>query len=257
MLKTEIFRRLVCLTVLSLMLLAWPAAAADEVVLLPAEKVIEEYLEATGGRDAYEKHSNMKMVGTFSMPAMGVTAPLTSYQMAPNLSYTLIESQAFGTIESGSDGTVTWEKTMMTGGKIKEGEEKAVADRQGTFNLLLNWQDFYTAAETTGKEEVDGQLCYVVVMTPKVGSPETSWFNIETKLLLKSSMTMTTDMGQVSLDNYPSDYREVGGILVPFQAKQVLMGVQEMVITTESLEWDAEIPEGTFALPDDIMALMK
>lgn len=250
-------QRLTVLAVLSLVLLALPLVAVGEEKLPSAAQVIEDYIEATGGKKAYEKHQNMKITGTFSMPAMGITAPLTSYQAAPNLGYTLIESQAFGTIESGSDGTVTWEKTMMAGGKIKEGEEKAVADRQGTFNLLLEWEKFYTSAETTGQEEVDGRMCNVIVMTPKEGSPETSWYDVETKLLVKTSFSMTTDMGNVSMDSYPSDYREVDGVLVPFNAKQVLMGVQEMVITTESLEWDVEIPQGIFDLPEDIKALMK
>lgn len=247
---------LVC-SVMGLMFLGLAVADARADDLPDAAKLIEKYIEATGGRDNYEKYDSLKVTGTFSMPAMGVTAPLTTYQKAPNLGYTRIESDAFGTIESGTDGQVQWEKTMMTGSKIKDGEEKAVADRQGTFNMMLRWQDFYTAAETVAQEDVDGTMCYKVVMTPNVGSPETSWFAVDSGLMVKQSMTMKSDMGEISMDAYPSDYREVGGLLVPFVAKQVLMGMQEMVITTETLEWNPEIPEGTFALPEDIKALQK
>jgi hypothetical protein len=234
------------------------ARADDRVNRMPsAEKIIEKHIEATGGRKAMEKYDSLKLTGTFSMPAMGVTAPLTTYQKAPNLGYTMINSDAFGTIESGSDGTVQWEKTMMTGAKIKEGDEAAVAERQGTFNLLLRWQDFYVEAETVAVEEVNGVSCFKVVMTPKVGNPETSWFDTKTYLLVKQSMTMESDMGVISMDAYPSDYREVGGLLVPFVAKQILMGMQELVITTEEITWNPEIPEGTFDLPEDIKALQK
>lgn len=222
-----------------------------------AEKVIENYIKVTGGKDSYEKHSSLKMTGTFAMPVMGVTAPLTTYQKAPNLGYTIIVSDAFGTIESGSNGEVQWEKTMMTGAKVKEGEEKAVADRQGTWNVLLRWKDFYTGAETVATEEVEGQNCYKLVMTPKVGSEETSWFDVETSLLVKTSMTITNEMGVISMDMYPSDYRDVDGVIMPFQARQVLMGMQELIITTETLEWDPEIPEGTFDVPEDVRALVK
>ncbi len=220
-----------------------------------AAQVIDDYVKATGGRAAYEKHHNMKMTGTFAMPAMGITAPLTTYQEAPNKVYSIIESQAFGTIESGSNGEVQWEKTMMTGAKVKEGEEKAAADRESTFNLLLHWQDHYKSAETEAKEDLDGRPCYKVVMVPLVGEPEISWFDAETHLLLKSSMTINNEMGTISMDIFPSDYREVDGVLVPFQAKQVIMGTQEMVITTEEMAWDVEIPAGIFDLPEDIKAL--
>ncbi len=221
------------------------------------ETVMEHYIKATGGKDNYEKHNSLKMTGTFAMPAMGITAPLTTYQKAPNLGYTIIASDAFGTIESGSNGEVLWEKTMMTGPKVKEGEEKAVADRQGAWNMLLRWKDFYTESNTVAVEEVEGQNCYKVVSTPKVGSDETSWLNVETSLLVKTSMSMTNEMGVISMDIYPSDYRDVDGVTVPFQVRQILMGMQEITITTETLEWDPEIPEGTFDVPEDVMALVK
>jgi hypothetical protein len=247
---------LVC-TVMGLMFLGLAVADARAEDLPDAEKIIEKYIEMTGGRDNYAKYDSLKMTGTFSMPAMGITAPLTTYQKAPNLGYTLIESDAFGTIESGCDGEVQWEKTMMTGAKIKTGEEKAVADRQGTFNMMLRWKDFYTSAETVAKEEAEGSMCYKVVMTPMEGSPETSWFDEKTGLLVKQSMTMTTEMGEISMDAYPGDYREVEGLVIPFSAKQVLMGMQEILVNTESIEWNPEIPEGTFDLPEDVKALQK
>jgi hypothetical protein len=248
----------VSLPLLLVLLLTGPVLAQEKAADLPdAATIIENYIQATGGRDAYEKHHNMKMTGSFSMPAMGISAPLTTYQQAPNKGYTLIASQAFGTIESGSNGDIQWEKTMMTGAKIKDGEEKAVADRQGTFNMMLRWQDFFTSAETMAVEDVDGHPCYKVVMTPLEGSPEISWFDVETGLMVKSSMTITGDMGTISIDLYPSDYRDVDGVLVPFVAKQVLMGMQEMVVAAETVEWDVEIPVGTFDLPEDILALQE
>jgi hypothetical protein len=244
----------VLLLALACAVMAGSALAED---LRKAEDVIEDFIEATGGRAAYEKHHSLKLTGTFAMPAMGLTAPMTSYQEAPDKGYTLIESQAFGTIESGSDGAVQWEKTMMTGAKVKDGEEKAVADRQGAFNMMLRWQDFYQSAVTEAREDVDGRPCWKLVMTPNVGEPETSWFDVETKLMVKSSLALTGDMGRVTMDVFPSDYREVDGVLVSFVARQVLMGLQEMTITTETLEFNVEIPEGTFDLPEDVKALVK
>lgn len=235
--------------------LAVTAARAQD--LPKATQVIEDFIKATGGRDAYAKNHNVKVTGTFSMPAMGVTAPMTSYQEAPNKGYTIIRSDAFGTIENGCDGTVQWEKSMMTGAKIKEGEEKAVADRQGTFNLLLRWQDFYTAAETVAQEEVEGRPCWKVVMTPIVGEPETTWYDVETHLQVKSSMAMNSDMGRLTVDIYSSDFREVDGVLMAFNNRQVLMGMQEMVIVSDTVEFDVDIPAGTFDLPEDVKALVK
>ena len=70
-------------------------------------------------------------------------------------------------------------------------------------------------------------------------------------------MVVKSEMGTISMDSFPSDYRDVDGVLVPFVNKQVVMGVQELVITAETVEWDVEIPEGLFDLPEEIKALVK
>jgi hypothetical protein len=222
---------------------------------LTAERILAKSIEASGGRKAMEKHSGMKMTGTFALPAMGVSAPIEVYQKAPNLNYTLIKSDMFGTIESGSNGEVHWEKSMMSGSKIKEGEEAAVAERQATFNMALHWDKFYTGAELMGEEDLDGKMCYKIVATPKVGEPETSWYDMETFLPVKSEMTMNSEMGSISIEMHFSDFRPVDGVLVPFETRQILMGMQEMTVTMESMEWDPEFPAGIFDLPEDIKAL--
>ena len=222
---------------------------------LTAEKILALSIEKAGGAKALQKHSGMKMTGTFALPAMGVSAPIEVYQKAPDLMYTKIESQMFGTIESGSSDGVHWEKSMMSGSKIKTGEEAAVAARQATFNMALKWDEFYDKAELVGEEEVEGKLCYKVVMTPKVGQPETAWYDKETFQTVKSESTMESEMGSISVESYLSDFREVDGVTTAFFTRQILMGMQEMTITMESLEWDPEYPEGIFELPEDIKAL--
>ncbi len=222
---------------------------------MTAEKILALGLEKSGGAKAMEKHHGMKMTGTFSLPAMGVTAPIEVYQKAPNLMYTRIQSDMFGTIESGSNGSVHWEKSMMSGSKIKTGEEAAVAERQATFNLALKWKEFYDKAELAGEEEVDGTPCYKVIMTPKVGEPETTWIAKDSFLTIKSETTLNSEMGAISIEMNFSDFREMDGVLVPFKTRQVLMGMQEMLITADSMQWDPEFPAGVFELPDDIKAL--
>ena len=221
------------------------------------DKIVAQYIEATGGRDAYLGHENMKITGTFSMPAMGISAPLEVYQALGCKTSTKITSNAIGTIERGSNGEVFWEKSMMNGARIIEGEERAAELRGADFRAWLDWRKYYTSAEIVGQEEVDGVLCDKVVAVPKEGKPETSWFDAETHLIVKTSSTLSSEMGEISIEAYPSDYRMADDILVPFKVRQVVMGVQEMVIQTDTLTWDVEIPEGLFDLPEDIKALVK
>ena len=99
--------------------------------------------------------------------------------------------------------------------------------------------------------------CYKIVLTPNQGSPETQYFDIANHLLRKTELTLKTDMGTIPVEAFPSDYREVDGLLIPYRSRQIIMGMQEMIFVTESIEHNVEIPAERFALPDEIKALME
>jgi Protein of unknown function (DUF620) len=243
---------------LVLVLLAIPGILLAE-DLPSGEKIIEKFNEASGGLDAWQGHETMQIVGDFSMPAMGISAKIEVWKQAPNLDYTKIVSDAFGTMEEGCNGTVAWEKSMMTGVKVKDGSELAMALRGAQFNPWAVWKDFYQSATTTGREAVDGVDCYVVKMVPNEneGEPELNYFAVESGLLVKTSVVLINEMGNINIDAFISDYREVDGIMAPFKVRQVLMGMQEIVMTFEQQSFDVEIPAGAFDLPEDVKALLE
>ncbi len=243
---------------MSLLLMSLPGLllAAD---LPAAETIIDKFIDASGGLKAWEGHTTMKATGTLTMPAMGISGKLESWRQAPNMSRTLITSDAFGTIDEGFDGTVSWESSMMSGSKVKDGAELALAKRMSEFNPWAVWKDYYQSATTLGLVTVEEVECYEVEMVPNEGEgePEQGFFAVDSGLLVKTSMVMVNDMGRITVDSFISDYRDVEGILTPFLARQVLMGMQEMIITFETQEFDVEIPEGTFVMPDEIKALLE
>ncbi len=224
-----------------------------------AEEIIDKFIEATGGLEVWEGHTTMKATGTLSMPAMGISGKVESWRQTPNLSRTIITSDAFGTIDEGFDGTVSWESSMMSGSKVKDGTDLAMAKRMSEFYPWAVWKDFYQSATTKGLVTVEEVECYEVEMVPNEGEgePEQGYFAVDSGLLVKSSLVMVNEMGRITVDSYISDYRDVDGILAPFLARQVLMGMQEMIMTFETQVFDVEIPEGTFVMPDDIKALLE
>jgi len=242
---------------LALMLLV-PAMlwAAD---LPDAEKLIEKVIEASGGLEVWENQKVMKATGTFAMPAMGISAKIEVFKQAPDKTHTTITSDAFGNMEEGFDGTVAWEKSMMTGSKIKSGSELAVTRRMAQFNPWAVWKDFYQSATTVGIEAVDGVDCYKVEMIPNEGEgePEMNFFAVDGGLLVKTSSTLVNEMGRITVDAYMMDYRENEGVVAPFKVRQVLMGMQEMVMTFDEQTFNTEIPAGTFDLPADVKALLE
>ncbi|PID79510.1 hypothetical protein CSA17_02325 [bacterium DOLJORAL78_65_58] len=244
------------LSILFLTLLWVGGALASD--LPSAESIIDKFIEASGGKAAMAKYKTAHATGTFSIPAMGLTADLEIWKQAPDLSCSRMVSETLGTISEGYNGEVAWEISMMTGTKVKEGVELAAARREAEFSIWLRWKDFYQKAETLGSDEVDGVDCWKVRMTPNEGEgePEIQWFAKDSGLALKSVTTMKSEMGEMSVEAYILDYQEVQGLVLPMKSRQVLMGMQEMVMEMKKFEFGVEIPAGTFDLPQEVQALV-
>jgi len=245
----------VVLALMAIVLLAMPAVADEK--LPSGEDVLKQFLKATGGEEALKKVTNRITHGSMEIVGMGLTGTMVSYNARPALHYVAIESPAIGKMESGSNGDVFWEMSMMTGPRIKEGAERDLAIREGNFDGLLNWRDYYTNANTDSIVTLDGVECYRVIMTPKSGQPETMYFAKESHLLVKNEMQMETPMGVIPMESYISDYRKVDNLMMAFKVRQVVMGTQEMLLTTDKVELNGEIPEGLFDLPTEIQGLVK
>ena len=230
--------------------------AAAEEALPRAETILDKYIEVTGGKAAYEKLHSEVSTGTMELAGKGIKGSITSYRAEPALSYTAIEIEGIGKIEEGSDGKVAWTRSAIQGPRIKEGEEKALAFVAGKFNGELRWRETYKKAETTGVETVNGQECYKVVLTPNEGSPMTRYYDKKSNLMVKTTLTVKSPMGEFPVESVLGDYRKEGEVLVPHRIRQTAAG-QEIAISIESVKPNAEIPQGRFDLPDDIKALLK
>ncbi|MFO7915273.1 MAG: hypothetical protein R6U43_06230 [Candidatus Krumholzibacteriales bacterium] len=232
-----------------------PGCLASE--LPPAEEVIESYIEATGGREAYARIDNIMTTGKFEMPDQGMVMNITSYNARPNLMYAVIESPQLGKIERGvSREGVAWENSMMTGPSIKEGKEKRQMLNDALIDRMIRWKDIYSKAENKGIEEVDGKECYKVVFTTKSGNAETSYFDRESGLLVKTEKIVHSQMGDMPSVAAIGDYRETDGILTSFVTEVTLMG-QTRKITLEKIETNIELPDTLFDLPEEIASLLE
>jgi len=249
-------KRIISALFLTMLCVGVVQAASD---LPAAEKLIAKYVEASGGEDVLTKYDTAHATGTFSMPAMGIEARIEVWQKAPNLTRTNIISDAFGTMSEGFDGEVAWESSMMTGAKVKEGVELAVARRSSKFSPWVEWEEDYQEARTVGSETVDGVNCWLVEMVPHEGGgePEKIYFAKNSGLIHKTAMLLKSEMGTINVESFPSDYEEVQGVLQPMRSRQVLMGTQEIVLDMETHEFGVEIPAGTFDLPEDVQALVE
>ena len=239
---------------IALLLAPFALLAADE-SLPKAATILDHYVEVTGGKAAYEKRHNEVQHGVIDLSANGIHGNVTIYQAAPNKTLSVIEIEGVGKVESGSNGEVAWERSVVQGARVKQGEEKTDTLRDSTFNAPIHWQTIYSKAEIVGSEAVNGKDCYKVVLTPNGGKPVTQFYDKKSGLILKSMATRTTPMGDISAEILLDDYRDEGGVLMPHKLTNKV-ATQEFHVTVQSVEVNAELPKDRFDLPDEIKALL-
>lgn len=219
-------------------------------------EVVDRYLEATGGAEAYARVRTYRAVATIEYVGKPLRGTLRVAQAMPDRSYTLMEFPGVDQVESGTADGVAWERSKKRGARIKTGVEREQALREASPQARLRWRDYYQSAACTGVEMVEGNPCFRVVMTPKEGKPETRYYDQNTGLLLRVTRVIATPMGETVSESRFTNYRPADGILTPHSLTQTIFN---SVISTQiqMVQVNAEIPEAQFALPAEVKLLLE
>ncbi len=216
-----------------------------------AAKILDRYADTVGGMAKLKQVKSTVIKGTFSLPDMGMYAPMESYTVTPDRSFMKIDIGEFGTVMNGVNGDVVWDINPMTGPRILTGGERLARIRQAQVDQFANWKDNFTKLELAGKETINGAECSKVILTPPEGNSLTCCFNDETGLLVK---VVGTQAGQ-TIETSVKNYKEVNGIKI---AHLIEMFTPQMSFTIEleSIEQNVDIPDERFALPPEIQSLV-
>ena len=221
------------------------------------EAILARYVEATGGRAAYQRVHGSISKGTMTLTAQNVKGTMTIYESEPAKQVTIVEFPGIGRMEEGTDGAYAWSNSALEGARLKEGEEKALVMRSANSDAkFLDWKKLFKSLETVSVEEVDGKTCYKVLLTPLTGKPETEYYEKTTGLLVKQMATVIMPMGEVPVSLSIGDYRKEGELLMPHLLKQSVAG-QHITIQVESVEFNPAFPPKRFDLPTEVRALLK
>src|ERR1035438_1720359 len=86
---------------LALLVTAAPFLVADE--LPKADTILDRFLNAVGGKAAFEKHHNEVMHGNLEFTGRGLKGTLTVYQAEPDQVRAIIDIESVGKVDSGTD----------------------------------------------------------------------------------------------------------------------------------------------------------
>lgn len=213
-----------------------------------AEQIVDRSVQVMGGA-AWEKLQSFVATGTISLPAQSIKGSVVMSAKAPNKLSMKQTIDGVGESLSAFDGTVGWSKDAFQGLRTLTGAELAQLKSQATQALRPGqWRQLYTKTELQGTVKVGGSPAYKIRLTPKTGSPETQYFDVKSGLPVRTDQVVESPQGKIAIETYPSDYRTVGGVKIPFKMRQV-MGPTEAILVMTEVKPNATIEDSVFAQP--------
>ncbi len=238
-----------------------PAAQAD---LPDGRKLLDEFIAATGGREQRAAITTQQMIGKLKMSVPGagdIEAPITVQQAKPNKFQMVVDlsKMGAGTMNQGTNGEIAWDVGPQ-GARLLEGEMKAKTMKRADMTREVDPAANYKTIECVAKEELDGQTVYKVKFIGNDSDEaEYRFFDADSKLMVKTITKQTTPMGAIDVETTVSDYREVGGMKMAFRNEvqvELPMMKQKQVIAFDEIKINEELPEGAFAVPEKIQAII-
>jgi hypothetical protein len=223
--------------------------------LPPARAIIDGHVAAIGGRSAVLAHSSIRMTGTMSIPANGVSGSLEGFAAKPNRNLVRINVTGVGEISEGVNGDVAWSLSPMTGPMLAQGRELEQKKRDADFYAELRPAEQFKSVTTVEKTTWEGRPAYKVNLVRTDGSEEVEYYDVENRFRIGREFTRDTMMGTMKVSQVTTDYKKFGDLLHATNVKVNVMGVQQ-VFTIDSVEYD-KVDPAMFEPPDAIKALIK
>ncbi len=246
-------RKLMLWSALGLLLTAGMAAADDaKSVDMTVDQIIEKYIEARGGRETWDKVQTATINGKMSMPSQGMELPIQMEWKRPTM--LRIEASFQGmTMVQAYDGTIGWSIMPMLGKpdpeEMADDQLKQILSQTDFEGPLVDYAEKGHKVEFLGTEDVEGTEAYKLKITRKDGDEITTF--IDTENFIEFRQTTTQDMQGVEVESTTdfSDYKEVGGLILPHSFAVSMGGPVMQVISIESIKLDTEIANDRFTMP--------
>lgn len=170
------------------------------------------------------------------------------HEKAPNkiLTIIIVEGSAF---REGYDGKTGWSEDAQSGVREQAGAELAETRRQADFYSPLNVHQHYSKLTLVGSEKINDRNTYVLEGTlAEGGPPDKMFFDADTGLPVRLISQHHSEEAVAQLQEDFSDYRQVDGVMLPFEIAQK-GGNTPFVVKIGEVRHNVELEDGEFSEP--------
>ena len=122
--------------------------------------------------------------------------------------------------------------------------------RTADFYEPLNLKPSYSRVDTRSTIKIGTMAAYLVVGVPADDLPEQLFFDVETGLLVRKETAIATAFGDYAIQTEYEDYRDVGGVKVPYIVRVVGVSPADSMTTyVEKVELNPTVDSARFVKP--------
>jgi photosynthetic reaction center cytochrome c subunit len=210
-----------------------------------ADQLLDKYLQAEGGAAAIEKITSRVMKGTITFGDRNVPIEIFSKDPDKRISFTHTPD---GDSVTAFDGHEGW--LGIPGRPVREmqGADVDAASMDADLHFATHLKGMFGEAKVRGREKVGERDAYLVVGQREGKPPLRLYFDEQSGLLVRLIRYGETPLGLMPTQIDYADYREVGGVKIPFRWTLARPGGRFMIQVSEVKE-NVAVDDAKFAKP--------
>ena len=224
-----------------------PAASPSPTEQTIIDQILQHYEEALGGKEAISRITSLKMKGKFEV--LGMTGTIESWRKEPRKTLTVFDFPRIGKLRKGYDGQNRWVQTADGAYSDNSEQEIAELERDAEVFGAGRIKSVFDSMKLESRARINGRDVYVIQGTPPKGTVEKLFFDIENGLLVRWDMARRVENRRtVFVKVHLEDYRDVGGVKMPFDVRFVFEFFS-FRIKVDEVEHNIPIDDAVFKKP--------
>lgn len=210
------------------------------------EEIVKKFTEA----NKYDKIAALSTIKiTAKMSAMGMDIPMEMWMKNPNKIKTVTSFSGQEAI-SVFDGVKGYSVNPMSGStapvEMTAEQIKQIQNSNMFQNTLAN---YLKSGKLTllGEEKVNDKTAFKIKAELDGGNYTNMFIDKTTYLLIKNSATVNSGGQSMTVDSYPTDYKEINGLLIPMKTTSSAQGM-EFSIVFDKVEVNVPMDDSIFKL---------
>lgn len=238
------------MNVLKSLLIALLVVAITPATAQTADEVIANYIEKTGGAEAWNTLDGTRI--SASITTQGMEIPLDIYRFKDGRQLVKIDLMGQEMTQLAFDGETLWGTNPMTM-EVTKGDAATVENMKSQItdfpSPFLNYKEKGFTAELMGKETIEGTDVYKVKLTQKPLTVEGkevpvvtyTYFDTNTYYPIVSETDVNGEMKRTTR----GDYKEVDGLFFPFT-----MGMMGQNVQVKEITVNPTLDPSAFTMPE-------